>query len=276
MAFGLNRVQSAEQDRQRALRQAQAQEDDSTSTDASASVSSARASSTPVDSTARTPAPARTSAPSGNTGGSFRPGARAGSFRPGSQNTRATTRGEDEAAHAPQGPNVSLAVEDGISSVQVIRRLLEVAAVRQWPQTQVSRLEALAHDDASAAWMKISNAWEELCDERRAKALHRDDAQIVFTIISDGVARESSPTGPRAKHMALLHGLSMVRLPVERSPFGSDVIASVAAEQRRLRQAAAGAQASETSPTQADAPASPDQPSEPVASTGRYNRFARR
>lgn len=217
MSFGTRIAQSAEQDRQRALRQAQAQEEEQEQS---------------PQQTQQAPAPASAPVRSASRPANSRPG---GGFRPGGFN-RPLSRDRDEARVS--GPNVSLAVEDGVGTVQVIRRLLEVSAVRKWPHNRVSRLEALAHEDPDAAWSEVSSHWEQLCEERRKAVSDRDSGQISFRIVSDGVAKESNPTGPRASSMALLHGLDMVRLSVDRSPFSPETVARVAQLQRELRQKA--------------------------------------
>lgn len=133
-----------------------------------------------------------------------------------------------------------LPVEDGIPAVQVVRRLLEVAAIERWPQSRVDNIERLAHEDPSAAWEQVSPAWEELSSRRRVAAGPRDSAQVSFRIVGqDGQARVSTPTGARAAAMTLLHGLDLVRLPPAHAPFSPAIVAGVQAEQRRLRQAAA-------------------------------------
>lgn len=258
MAFGVNRAKSAEQDRQRALSRIQAQEEVSDQTDQP----QAPAASRPTGSFR----PGTQNRPAGNA--PARPTRR---FSPGG-NTRPMSREQDEARYTPSMPK---AVEDGVSSVQVVRRLLEIAAVRRWPQDRVARLELMAHEDSALAWAEISGEWERLCEDRRKAAAGRNGEQISFRIISGGVARESRPTGPRARNMTLLHGMDLIRVPVDRSPFSAEIVAEVAAQQRKMRQEAAAQTAGGTtqavSTTSEQAPAQPEQES----AAPRTNRFVR-
>lgn len=250
MSFGTRLAKSAEQDRQRALRQAQSHEESPSGQETSSPSPAA--------------APNRVNS---------RPG---GGFRPGGGN-KPITRDRDEARIA--GPNISVAVEDGVGTVQVIRRLLEVSAVRDWPHSKVARIEALAHEDPASAWSQVSADWEQLCEDRRRSVASRDSGQISFRIVSSGVARESQPTGPRASSMALLHGLDMVRLPVERSPFTPETVANVAAWQRKLRQEAVAVASSlrqDDETREQPQPSSQDENSNsPTPSAGRFVRNMR-
>lgn len=268
MAFGLNKARSAEQDRQRAMLRFQAQEEASEAgSTAQAPSASALAQAAPAGRPAPSQAPVSSTreARPQRAYGAARPG---GGFRPGAPN-RPISREQEQ---APQSPNVSVAVEDGVSSIQVIRRVLELGAVRKWAHSRVSRLELAAHEDPASVWYEISNDWERLCEERRKAAIHRDDEQICFRIVSGDVARESRPSGPRAANMALLHGLDLVRLSVDRSPFSPEVVAEVAAQQRKLRQEAAQAPAAPVIASQ-EARSAPEQ--EDQVAPARPSRFSR-
>lgn len=278
MAYGKHIAARAEADR---LRQLSAEK-----TESEEEASTGPAAASPAQ--AAPAAPAQSAAPAQRPSTGFRPsGPRSGGFRPG----RATSRDQVQNSQESQKPTFGgLAIEDGIPTIQVVRRLLELAAVERWPQTRVDHLERLAHDEPGAVWEQISDAWEALSERRRVAALPRDTAQITFRIIqADGQVRPSTPTGPRAKTMALLHGLDLVRLPADRAPFPAEVLAEVQAEQRRLRQAAQ-AQAQTQGPAQETSPANPVHPpiasqdSQPVdspapaesAPSGRWVRQARR
>lgn len=274
MAYGKHIAARAEADR---LRQLSAEKIES---EEDASTVPAAASQAPAAVAASAQRPSTGFRPSGQSSGGFRPG-------------RATSRDQVQNSQESQSQKPTfggLAIEDGIPTVQVVRRLLELAAVERWPQTRVDHLERLAHDEPGAVWEQISDAWEALSERRRVAALPRDTAQITFRIIqADGQVRPSTPTGPRAKTMALLHGLDLVRLPANRAPFPAEVLAEVQAEQRRLRQAAQ-AQAQTQVPAQETSPANPVHPpiasqdSQPVdapapaesAPSGRWVRQARR
>lgn len=265
MAYGKHIAARAEADRLRQMSAEKVENEEGATSEAA--------------SAAPAPAPQRPTA-------GFRPGGqRSGGFRPG----RATSRDQVQGAQESQKPAFGgLAIEDGIPTVQVVRRLLELSAVERWLQTRVDHLERLAHEDPGAVWEQISDAWEALSERRRTAALPRDTAQITFRIIqADGQVRPSAPTGPRAQTMALLHGLDLVRLPADRAPFPAEVLAEVQAEQRRLRQAAHGqaqantqetAQASVPNPQPASQESQPVEPTTPVESapSGRWVRQARR
>jgi hypothetical protein len=255
MAFGVNRAHNAEADRLRALQRQQATE-------------------VPDEGGSASPAPSAPRAP-------------ARGFRPGGQGSRPAPREEREEESLHRQPAV-LPVEDGVSSVQVIRRLLEVAAVARWPQDRVAKIEALAHEDPDRAWSQVSADWEKLCARRRASVGARDGGQVVFRIVSaDGEVRESRPTGPRANTMSLLHGLELLRQPLDRAPFSAEVMANVHAEQRRLRSEALAAAKGEASgssdqavpPPPVTPPASneaaPASAGEPTPASSAVSRFSR-
>lgn len=256
MAYGQKLAARAEAERQRLI-----------STDKSE---------TPEDGTEASSSPAPAAVPA--TVPAPRQGFRPTGFRPNRGVSQDQVQGQ--AARPAFG---GLPVEDGIPAVQVVRRLLEIAAIERWPQSRVDNIERLAHEDPAAAWEQVSPAWEELSSRRRVAAGPRDSAQVSFRIVGqDGQARPSTPTGARAAAMTLLHGLDLVRLPTTHAPFSPAIVAGVQAEQRRLRQAAAQQPADPAAEIEKAPPVSQEPevqvpaPAEESAPSGRWVRQVRR
>ena len=260
MAYGKHIAARAEADRLRRLDK-EAPENDETERSTASSVPAA-------------PSEVRAESQTRHPGG-FRPSG----FRP----TR--TPNQDPPSNTSQPSSYAmLAVEDGIPTVQVVRRLLELAAIEKWSHARVEALERQAHEDPSDVWSQISDAWEALLKRRRAAAIPRDSEQVVFHIVEpNGQRRVSTPTGARAKSMALLQGLDMVRMPVNRSPFSVEQVSMVMHEQRKLRQEAMKSSEgvttpapSSTPPTQALSQSTSSPTGQEAAATGRWVRQVRR
>lgn len=124
------------------------------------------------------------------------------------------------------------------SSTNIIRALLEVAAINKWDAKKTEKLERLSIIDPELAWTNIENEWKKI-QEKKRNAIFHQDALInpSFTLINeDGAKKTILIPEQRYDTFSLINGLELIKTTLNKSPFSEKQFKKAQEEQNKLKE----------------------------------------